>query len=108
MFCLFYNAETKSVSALNGSGRAPSSATLNTIREDLGIVNGMTQKIPMDHVYAVTVPGAAAGWVDTVEKFGGGTLTMEQILMPAIEMGERGFPISEIASSYVGQPRYTL
>lgn len=51
--------------------------------------------------YAVTVPGAAAGWCDVVDKFGSGKLSMEQILAPAIELGEKGFPVSELMGFYV-------
>jgi gamma-glutamyltranspeptidase/glutathione hydrolase len=101
MFCLFYDAKTRKVSSLNGSGRAPGANTLESIRQDLGIKDGMAGKIPMSHVHSVTVPGAAAGWVDTVKMFGSGNLTLEQILAPAIEMGEKGFPVSELASTYV-------
>ena len=50
---------------------------------------------------AVTAPGAAAGWVDTVEKFGSGKLSLEQILTPAIELGEEGFPVSELSAKLV-------
>jgi gamma-glutamyltranspeptidase/glutathione hydrolase len=101
MFCLFYEAKTKKVSALNGSGRAPAANTVDSVRKDIGIKDDEAGKIPMNHVHAVTVPGAAAGWVDTVERFGSGKLSMEQILAPAIEMGDKGYPISEIASRYV-------
>jgi gamma-glutamyltranspeptidase/glutathione hydrolase len=34
--------------------------------------------------------GAAAAWVDTVEKFGSGTLKMDGILDPAIRLAEEG------------------
>lgn len=101
MFCLFYDAKTKKVSALNGSGRAPGKSTLETIRKDLGIPEGKSGKIPTSSVHSVTVPGAPAGWVDTVERFGSGKLSMEQILAPAIEMGEKGFPVSELSSTFV-------
>lgn len=101
MFCLFYNAKTKKVHALNGSGRAPGTITLDGIRKDLKIPQGEKGKIPMDSVHAATVPGAAAGWVDTVEKFGSGKLSLEQILMPAIELGEEGFPVSEFTATFV-------
>lgn len=102
MFCLFYDAKTKKISALNGSGRAPAANTLASVRQDLGFQDDeVGKKISSDHVHAITVPGAAAGWVDTVEKFGSGNLTMEQILAPAIEMGEKGYPISEYAAAYV-------
>jgi gamma-glutamyltranspeptidase/glutathione hydrolase len=102
MFCLFYNAKTKKIEAMNGSGRASAKSTLEAIRKDLGMKDGESGKIPMESVHAVTVPGAAAGWVDTVEKFGSGKLTLEQILSPVIELAERGFPVSDIASSMVG------
>lgn len=101
MFCLFYNAKTKKVHAMNGSGRAPAAASCEDLRKKLGIEDGESGTIPMLGPYAVTVPGAAAGWCDTVAKFGSGKLSMEQILAPAIELGEKGFPVSEVMGSYV-------
>lgn len=101
LFCLFYDAKTKKVHALNGSGRSPVSVTLERIREDLGLKAGMSGSIPMLSVHSVTTPGAAAGWVDTVEKFGSGNLSLEQILTPAIQLGEEGFPVSELSATYV-------
>jgi gamma-glutamyltranspeptidase/glutathione hydrolase len=101
MFCLFYHAKTKKVHALNGSGRYPGEATLEKVREKLNIAPGAEGSIPMLSALATTTPGAAAGWVDTIEKFGSGKLSMEQILQPAIEMGENGFPVSELSSSGV-------
>ncbi|KAK4212376.1 gamma-glutamyltranspeptidase [Rhypophila decipiens] len=100
MFCLYYDAASGKVSALNGSGRAGGKCTLETIRKSLGIPDGTVGKIPMNSVHAVTVPGAAAGWVDTVERFGSGKLTLEQILAPAIELGEKGFPVSELTAYF--------
>lgn len=44
----------------------------------------------MHDLNAVTVPGAAAAWVDTVEKLGSGKVTMEEILSPAIDLAENG------------------
>lgn len=94
LFCLYYNAKTKSIKAMNGSGRAPAALTLEKIRS-LGIQG---PEIPYSDINAATVPGAAAGWFDTIEAFGSGKLTMEQILMPAIKLAEDGFPVSEISS----------
>lgn len=96
MFCLFYEAKTKKVHALNGSGRAGRDCTLGTVRKDLGLKKGDKGTIPMGSVHSVTVPGAAAGWVDTIERFGSGKVSMEEILRPAIELGEQGFPVSEL------------
>ena len=101
MFILYYDGATGKVSAMNGSGRAGAKCTLDTIRRDLGVADGAPGKIPMSSVHAVTVPGAAAGWADTVERFGSGKVTLEQVLAPAIELGEDGFPVSELTGYYV-------
>ena len=101
MFCLFYDVKTKKVHALNGSGRSSANASLEQLRRDLGMKPGEVGTIPMTSVQAVTIPGAAAGWVDAVERFGSGNLSMEQILEPAIELGEEGFPVSELSSTFV-------
>lgn len=101
-FCLFYDAKTKKVSAMNASGRSGAKCTLETIRKSLSIPDGEAgAKIPMDSVQAVSVPGAPAGWCDAVERFGSGKLSMEQILGPAIELGEKGFPVSDGVAYYV-------
>lgn len=101
MFCLFYDAKTKKVESLNGSGRSSGSGSLEQMRKDLGLKAGQDGSIPMTSVHSVTTPGAAAGWFDTVEKFGSGEVTLEDVLMPAIELGEAGFPVSELASTFV-------
>lgn len=98
MFLLYYDAATKQVKALNGSGRSGAKYTLETIRKDLKIADGTIGQIPLHDVLAATVPGAAAGWYDTVERFGSGKLNLSQILDPAIKLAENGFPVSEIAS----------
>lgn len=103
MFCLFYDVKTKRVHSLNGSGRYPANATLEKIRKDLNVGPNDAGTIPMKSVHAVTTPGAAAGWVDTIEKFGSGKLSLEQILLPAIELGENGFPVSELSSFFVSE-----
>ncbi|KAL4997256.1 nucleophile aminohydrolase [Aspergillus recurvatus] len=100
MFCLYYDAATKKIHSLNGSGRYPGAATLDKVRADLNAKPDEAGGIPMHSPLAVTVPGAAAGWVDTVEKFGSGKLSLEQILRPAIELAEEGFAVSELASYF--------
>lgn len=101
MFCLYYDAKTKKVSAMNGSGRTGADATLEKVREDLNLAEGQSGQIPMDHVHAATVPGAAAGWVDCVERFGSGKVSMEDVLAPAIDLAENGFPVSELSATFV-------
>lgn len=106
MFCLYYDAKTKKVSALNGSGRSGENVTLEKVRKDLNLADGQHGQIPMDHVLAATVPGAAAGWVDCVERFGSGKVSMEEVLAPAIELAEKGFPVSELSATFVSQTRF--
>lgn len=108
MFCLFFDAKTKKIHALNGSGRSTANVDLSTLRKELDLKPGDKGSMPHLSVYTVTVPGAAAGWVDTVEKFGSGKLSLEQILTPAIELGEGGFPVSEMSAKLAGSPSVRL
>ncbi|EWZ30111.1 gamma-glutamyltranspeptidase [Fusarium oxysporum f. sp. radicis-lycopersici 26381] len=98
MFLLYFDAATRQVKSLNGSGRSGSKQTIENIRKSLNIPDGKVGEIPTHHVHAATVPGAAAGWVDTVERFGSGKVSLSQILEPAIKLAENGFPLTEIAS----------
>ncbi|PSR75916.1 hypothetical protein PHLCEN_2v8830 [Hermanssonia centrifuga] len=91
-FCLFYDAKTKTVKALNGSGRSPRKLTIEHVRQQ-GITGN---SIPASNLNSVTVPGAAAAWVDTVDKLGNGKLSLSEILAPAIRLAEEGAPVSEI------------
>ncbi|KNZ77438.1 Putative gamma-glutamyltransferase ywrD [Termitomyces sp. J132] len=92
-FCLFYDAKTKKVSALNGSGHSPEKLDIEYVRS-----RGHTDRIPLTDLNSVTVPGAAAAWVDTINKFGSGKLSVADILDPAIRLAEEGVPVSEIHS----------
>src|SRR5512139_636585 len=91
MFALFYSADTKRVTALNGSGRAPAALTLERLKKD-----GISTELPPFHVHTVTVPGACAGWFDLIEKHG--SLSMSEILSPAIRLASEGFPVAPLAS----------
>lgn len=101
MFCLFFEAKTKRVCALNGSGRYPMGTTVDQIRHDLNVSSTYRGSISLDSALSITTPGAAAGWVDTLEKFGSGKLSLGQVLEPAIKLAEEGFSVSEIASRKV-------
>jgi gamma-glutamyltranspeptidase/glutathione hydrolase len=90
-FCLYFNAKNKTVKGLNASGRAPSALSLGYLAE-----KGITKYLPPTSPHTVTVPGAAAGWVDTLEHFG--TMDLYEVLAPAINLGEEGFPVSPITA----------
>jgi len=93
MFAMFYSADSQRVTALNGSGRAPSALTLDRLKKE-----GFASDIPPFHAHTVTVPGACAGWFDLVAKHG--LLSMAEILAPAIRLAEEGFPVAPLTSHY--------
>lgn len=94
MFALYYDAQTKQVTALNGSGRAPAALTLDRLKSE-GL---FAESLPPFHAHTVTVPGACAGWCDLIEKHG--SRSMSEILAPAIRLADEGFPVAPLTSYY--------
>ena len=90
-FALYYDASTRQISALNASGRAPKELTLDRLRKE-----GFDKELPPFHPYTITVPGACSGWFALLERHG--RLSMEQVLAPAINLAEQGFPVSPITA----------
>ncbi|MCC6298191.1 MAG: gamma-glutamyltransferase family protein [Anaerolineales bacterium] len=93
MFALYFSADTKRVTALNGSGHAPSALTLDRLKRDR-----FASSIPPYHAYTVTIPGACAGWFDLIQKHG--SLSMGEILAPAIQLARDGFPVAPVTSYF--------
>ncbi len=93
MFALYYSADTKQVTALNGSGRAPAALTLEQLEKD-----GIKGDLPPFHAHTVTVPGACAGWFDLIEQHG--SLSMSEILLPAMKLADEGFPVAPLTSYF--------
>src|SRR5512138_567136 len=91
MFALFYSTDAKRVTAINGSGRAPAALTLDRLKKD-----GFSTELPPFHAHTITVPGACAGWFDLIQKHG--SLSMSEILAPAIRLASEGFPVAPITS----------
>jgi len=91
-FALYYDATTRAVTALNGSGRAPGQLTLELLREQ------QIDELPPYHAHTITVPGACAGWFDLIARHG--TMAMPAILAPAIELAEGGFAVGEITAHF--------
>jgi len=97
MFALFYDARTRRVTALNGSGRAPAALTLEVIQRD-GLQSPHHQISDPYHAHNITIPGACAGWCDLIARHG--TMPLRDILAPAIELAERGFPVAPITAYF--------
>ncbi|MDZ4670708.1 MAG: gamma-glutamyltransferase family protein [Phototrophicales bacterium] len=88
-FALYYDAKTGVVTALNGSGRAPSGLTIEHLTKA-----GMSGEIPPRSVHAATVPGAVRGWEDLLNRFG--TMTFREVLQDAIHYAEIGSPVTPV------------
>ncbi len=92
-FALYYDSKTNKISALNGSGRAPSDLSLERLKKE-----GLDRELPPFHPYTITVPGACAGWIDLLERFG--SLPIEKIFSPAIRLAETGFPVAPLTAYF--------
>lgn len=92
VFVLYYSQENNQVYALNGSGRAPFDLSLEKLEKE-----GF-QELPPYHPYTITVPGACDAWFTLNERFG--NLQMDQILNPAIQLAENGYPVAPITSYF--------
>jgi len=104
LFAIVYIAKEKKLHALNASGMAPSGATiarLHGLGYDADPKNrGPGSGMPVFGILPVTVPGAVWGWQELLKRFG--TRTFKDVLKPAIDYAENGFPVSErIASDWV-------
>lgn len=73
---------------LNASGSAPKSISLTSIRDAGHKVMPRYGWIP------VTVPGAPGGWAALSERYG--KLPLTEVLRPAIEYAEKGYPLSPV------------
>ncbi|KAL7867411.1 hypothetical protein AOLI_G00152250 [Acnodon oligacanthus] len=104
-FCLFYDAATRQVRGLNGSGRSPTAQTLG-LMDRYGF--SQSNPPPTFHALNVTVPGAAACWCDTVALFGSKKLPLADLLQPAIDLAQRGFPVAEITAYHWARGTETL
>ncbi len=86
-FILIYPAKTRELKALNASGRAPYAATPDYFRQK------KIARIPDTGMLPVTVRGALDGWTEVLENYG--TMSLRELLQPAIQYAEEGFPVGE-------------
>ena len=92
LFAIVWSAKDQKLYGLNASGRAPQKTSLAYFKE-----KNLT-KIPAYGPLPVTVPGCVDGWFALHDKFG--SLSMPEILQPAISYAENGFPVTEVIGYY--------
>jgi gamma-glutamyltranspeptidase / glutathione hydrolase len=97
LFAVIYVAKENKLYTLNASGMAASGATLdhfNALGYRADAANfGPGSGMPSYGILPVTVPGAAWGWEEALKRFG--KLSFKEVLTPAIDYAENGFPISQ-------------
>jgi gamma-glutamyltranspeptidase / glutathione hydrolase len=95
---LIYSARDKKVWSLNAEGTAPQLATIDWYKKHQ---NG---KIPVDEtLLSATVPGVVDAWCLLLDRWG--TKTFSEVLAPAIDLAERGYPLSERYARFMGSER---
>ena len=96
MFALIWMGDSKKVTAINGSGHSAAAANPKSVL-DKGYAS-----IPIDGpdaAFSVSVPGTVDGWQKCLETHG--TMTLGEVLQPAIQYAEGGYAVSEgIARSW--------
>jgi gamma-glutamyltranspeptidase/glutathione hydrolase len=91
LFAIVWDPKDKKVYAINASGWSPKAETIEAMK-----AKGVA-KMSGGSIYAVTVPGAVAGWEALHKKFG--KLPLSVVLAPAIALAQNGFPVTETDSA---------
>jgi len=95
---LVYDAKAKKVLSINAEGTAPRLATIDWYNKNNG------GKLPVnDGLLSGTVPGVVDAWYTLLDRWG--TMTFAQVLQPAIEIAERGFPLPEALARSIATAR---
>ena len=96
---LVYDARQRKAVSINAEGTAPALATIDWYRAH---ANG---KLPNgDGLLSGTVPGLVDSWFNLLDRWG--TMSFAQVLAPAIEMAEKGFPVdAKLASAVSGSKK---
>src|SRR5580704_9973510 len=98
---LVYDARTKRVYSINAEPRAPKLATIDWYEKNNG------GKIPeSDGLLSGGLPGVVDAWYTLLDRWG--TMSFEQVLQPAIDLAENGFPLSEYGASYIADSKKIL
>jgi gamma-glutamyltranspeptidase/glutathione hydrolase len=90
LFAIVYDAATGELHGINGSGYAPAGLTIDALRRE-----GFTA-MPQSGIHSVTVPGTVAAWTRLIDLFG--RLPLGDVLSPATQIADEGFPVSEITA----------
>ncbi|MGE4633655.1 MAG: gamma-glutamyltransferase [Planctomycetota bacterium] len=96
LFAIVWDAKEKKLHGFNGSGRSPRSLTLEKLRQEVTALG--KDEIPAYGTLPISVPGCVDGWIQLHGRFG--SLSLDQVLAPAIRHAREGFPVTELISHY--------
>src|SRR4051812_7520449 len=91
LFAIVWDAKTKKLYGLNGSGRSPLGLSYGQMQAELKKLGRAT--IPPRGFLPISVPGTVDGWFELHGKFG--KLPMTEVLAPAIRYAREGFPVTQ-------------
>ena len=86
-FIMVYRKQDERLEVCNGTGAAPYAATRDRYLPD---------GIPAKGILSVSVPGLLHSWLSAHERYG--VLSLDQVLAPAIDLADNGFPTSHVLS----------
>ena len=91
---ILYSAQQDEVVTISGLGRWPRSATADYfLREQNGqLSEGILQTV---------TPAAADAWLTALELYG--SMTFQEVVQPALELAEQGFPVQERLHRHIAQ-----
>lgn len=92
VFALIYDANSTQIHGVSGGGRAPMGAS----REFF--VDRGYDKMPTDGPLCPSVPGEVDAWETMANRFG--TMPLAELMAPAIELAEEGFPLPRRIANY--------
>ena len=100
-FALYYEAASGQVTALNASGRAPATLTIDRVKKAGLFTDPQSPIADPYHPYTITVPGACSAWCAMVERYG--RLQLSDVLAPAIRLADEGFPVAPNTAYFWGR-----
>lgn len=90
-WALYYEADSGSVTALNGAGPTGSNFS----------VEDYSARVGQYGIHQAIVPGAWDGWMLWLREYG--QLTLPEVLAPAIALAEEGITVSEEMAAYMSR-----
>jgi len=89
---MIYRAQDQHLTTVSGLGRWPKTASIEYFLEHCD------GELPQD-VRRAVVPAAPDAWLTAIERYG--TLSLEEVMTPALELAADGFPLSPVVRNQI-------